>query len=77
MQKTITVRIDEKIFEIIKKAAQGEKRTISNFLEYATLNYITNEMTVDDHEMKEILTFERDIKKGIEDVKAGRCTIIE
>ncbi|MCE5223768.1 CopG family transcriptional regulator [bacterium] len=77
MQKTITVRIDEEMYSIIKKAAQGEKRTISNFLEYATLSYITNEMVVDDHEMEEILLFEKEINKGIEDVKAGRCTVID
>jgi len=77
MQKTITVRIDEESYSIIKKTAHSEKRTISNFLEYATLHFITNEMVVDDHEMEELLAFEKEIQMGLKDVKAGRITILE
>lgn len=39
MPKTITVRIDDTVYDIFKKAAEGQKRTISNYIEYATLNY--------------------------------------
>ena len=77
MQKTITVRLDEDIYTMIKKAADGEKRTISNFMEVATLNYIVNETLVDDDEMKDILSFEEDIKKGLADIKEGRYTLID
>jgi uncharacterized protein (DUF1778 family) len=77
MQKTITVRLDEDIYTMIKKAADGEKRTISNFMEVATLNYIVNETLVDDDEMKDILSFEEDIKKGLSDIKEGRYTLID
>lgn len=77
MQKTITVRLDEDKYTIIKKAADGEKRTISNFMEVAALNYIVTETLVDDDEMKEILRFEEDLKKGLSDIKAGRYTLID
>jgi uncharacterized protein (DUF1778 family) len=77
MQKTITVRLDEDIYTMIKKAADGEKRTISNFMEVATLNYIVTETLVDDDEMKDILSFEEDIKKGLSDIKEGRYTLID
>jgi len=77
MQKTITIRLDEDTYNIIKKAADGEKRTISNFMEVAALNYIVTETLVDDDEMKEILCFEEDIKKGLADIKAGRYSLIE
>ena len=76
MPKTITVRIDDSVYDIFKKAADGQKRTISNYLEYATLNYIVNETVVDDTEMSEILSFSKDIKKGLRDISAGRYKVI-
>ena len=77
MAKTITVRIDDSTYDIFKLAADGQKRTISNYLEYATLNYIMNEAIVDDMEMNEILKYEKDIKKGLSDISAGRYRIID
>ena len=76
MAKTITVRVDDNIYDMIKKAAEGQKRTISNYIEYATLNYTVNEAVVDDAEMAEILGFEKDIKRGISDISAGRYKIV-
>ena len=77
MAKTITVRIDDSTYDIFKLAAAGQKRTISNYLEYATLNYTMNETIVDDIEMNEILKYEEDIKKGLSDISAGRYRIID
>ena len=77
MQKTITIRIDNAIYDIFKKAAEGQKRTISNYMEYAALNYTINESIVDDEEMQEILEFEKDLKKGLSDISAGRYKIAE
>ena len=77
MAKTITVRIDDSTYNIFKLAAAGQKRTISNYLEYATLNYTMNETVVDDTEMNEILKYEKDIKKGLSDISAGRYRIID
>jgi uncharacterized protein (DUF1778 family) len=76
MAKTITVRVEEITYNILKKAAEGQKRTISNYLEYAALNFTVNESIVDDDEMKEILNFEKDLKKGIKDISEGRYTVI-
>ena len=76
MAKTITVRLEETTYDIFKKAAEGQKRTISNYLEYAALNFTVNESIVDDEEMKEILTFEKDLKKGLKDISAGRYKVI-
>jgi len=76
MAKTITVRVEETTYNIFKKAAEGQKRTISNYLEYAALNFTVNESIVDDDEMKEILTFEKDLKKGIKDISEGRYKVI-
>lgn len=77
MARTITVRIDDSTYDIFKLAADGQKRTISNYLEYATLNYTMNETIVDDIEMNEILKSEEDIKKGLSDISAGRYRIID
>ena len=77
MAKTITVRIDDSTYDIFKLAAAGQKRTISNYLEYATLNYTMNETVVDDTEMNEILKYGKDIKKGLSDISAGRYRIID
>jgi len=76
MAKTITLRLDDNVYEMFKKAAEGQKRTISNYLEYATLNFTVNETVVDDIEMAEILSFEKDIKKGVSDISAGRYKVI-
>ena len=76
MAKTITVRLEETTYDIFKKAAEGQKRTISNYLEYAALNFTVNESIVDDEEMNEILSFEKDLKKGLKDISAGRYKVI-
>ena len=76
MAKTITVRLDDRIYNMFKKAAAGQKRTISNYIEYATLNYTVNETVVDDIEMNEILASEKDIKKGLADISSGRYKVI-
>ena len=76
MAKTITVRVGETTYNIFKKAAEGQRRTISNYLEYAALNFTVNETVVDDEEMKEILSFEKDLKKGLKDISAGRYKVI-
>ena len=76
MAKTITLRVDEGIYNTLKRAADGDMRTISNFVEYAAINYILNNNTVDDSEMKEILNFEKNLKKGLNDIKTGRYKIV-
>ena len=67
---------DDGTYDIFKLAADGQKRTISNYLEYATLNYTMNETIVDDIEMNKIHKYEEDIKKGLSDISAGRYRII-
>jgi uncharacterized protein (DUF1778 family) len=76
MAKTITLRVDNSTYSTFKKAADGDRRTISNFLEYAAINYILNNNTVDDNEMNEIMYFEKDLKKGLSDIKHGRYKIV-
>ncbi|MDR0456910.1 MAG: CopG family transcriptional regulator [Treponema sp.] len=76
MTKTITLRVDENVYKTLKRAADGDRRTISNFLEYAAINYVFNNNVVDDDEMKETVFFKKDMNKGLEDIKKGRYKII-
>jgi len=76
MAKTITLRIEDNVYNILKRAADGDRRTISNYVEYATINYIFNNNIVDDNEMKEIMFFEKDIDNGLDDIENGRYKII-
>jgi len=42
MTKTVTLRINEDTYTMLKLAAKGDKRTISNFIEYAALNFLSS-----------------------------------
>ena len=80
MAKTITVRVDDATYNKIKTAADSERRTISNFIEYATLAYVENSCFVADEEMTEILEDRElinNLNQSIEDIKEGRYRIIE
>ena len=77
MPKTITLRVEDSVYNTLKRAAEGDRRTISNFMEYAAINYVLNNNIVDDDEFKEAMVFEKDIKNGLEDVKNGRYKIID
>ncbi len=80
MSKTITVRVDESTYNLIKSAADGEKRTISNFLEYAATQYISQQAFVDDDEMDEILNdseLMESLQKGNEEVEQGKYKFVD
>ena len=55
MSKTVTLRIDDKLYNKLKEHAKTENRTLSNFIETATLRYVEQIEFVDDYEMDEIL----------------------
>lgn len=80
MSKTITIRLDDDTYKMIKSAAEGQMRSISNFVEYATVSYLTEEAFVSDEEMEQIITdtdLVRTLKKAKIDVRAGRYKIVE
>jgi uncharacterized protein (DUF1778 family) len=77
--KTVTMRVDESVYSMIKLAADGQRRNISNFIEFATLQYLNSSQYVDDNEMNEILRDKElydNLKIGIEEVKSGDYTIV-
>jgi len=79
MSKTVTVRIDDTTYKKIKSAAEAERRTISNFIEYATMSYVERGAFVDADEMKGITEDKeliRTLKESMADIKRGNYRIV-
>jgi len=79
MAKTVTVRIDDSTYKRIKSAAESERRTISNFMEYATLSYVENSTFVDNDEMKGISGDKElidTLSKAMGDIKRGNYRLV-
>ena len=80
MAKTVTVRVDDSTYQRIKSAAEAERRTISNFMEYATLAYVENSSFVDNDEMKGISEDNEllgTLTKALGDIKRGKYRIVK
>lgn len=77
--KTVTMRVDDSVYDMIKLAAQGQKRNLSNFIEFATLQYLTSSQFVEKDEMAEILEDKElveNLMNGLKDFKKGDYTIV-
>jgi hypothetical protein len=64
---------------MIKLAADGQKRNLSNFIEFATMQYLTSSQFVDNDEMSEIMNDKELVKNlmdGLNDFKNGDYTIV-
>jgi len=77
--KTVTMRVDDSIYDMIKLAAKGQKRNLSNFIEFATMQYLTSSQFVENNEMDEILKDKElvnNLMNGLKDFKKGDYTIV-
>lgn len=77
--KTVTMRVDDSVYDMIKLAAEGQKRNLSNFIEFATMQYLTSSQFVDADEMKEISSDKElveNLMNGLEDFKNGDYKIV-
>ena len=75
MSKTITLRLDDKVYQRFKGIATQDNRPISNFIETAALRFVEEHEYVDEFEMAEIkgnASLNRSIKSGLRDAKAKR-----
>ena len=73
------MRVDDSIYDMIKLAAEGQKRNLSNFIEFATLQYLTSSQFVDNSEMQEISNDKELVENlinGFEDFKNGDYKIV-
>ena len=77
--KTVTMRVDDSTYRMIKQAADGQKRNLSNFIEFATLQYLSSAQFVDSDEMSEILEDKelfQNLKDGMDDLKKENYTLV-
>jgi predicted transcriptional regulator len=75
MSKTVTLRLDEKIYQLFRGMATQDNRSLSNFIETAALRFIEEHEYMDEFEMEEIrenASLNRSINRGLNDAKAGR-----
>jgi SOS response regulatory protein OraA/RecX len=80
MAKTVTLRLEEEVYEEFLKAAKAERRPLSNLIETAALQRIREQQFVDDSEMAEILVNERLVKSlqaGSRDARRKRGSFVE
>ena len=73
------MRVDDSIYDMIKLAAEGQKRNLSNFIEFATMQYLTSSQFVENDEMAEIMNDKELVKNlmdGLNDFKNGDYTIV-
>jgi predicted transcriptional regulator len=75
MSKTVTLRLDDKVYKRFRSLAEHDNRPLSNFIETAVLRFIEEHEYVDEFEMAEIRnnsSLNRSIKSGLRDAKAKR-----
>ena len=73
------MRVDDSIYDMIKLAAEGQKRNLSNFIEFATMQYLTSSQFIDSQEMNEISSDKElveNLMNGLEDFKNGDYKIV-
>ena len=75
MSKTVTLRLDDKVYQLFRGMATHDNRSLSNFIETAALRFVEEHENVGEFEMEEIkenTSLNRSIKRGLHDAKAGR-----
>ena len=75
MSKTITLRLDDEAYRLLRMCAEADNRPLSNFIETAAKRYIEENGLVDIYEMKSIVDnkpLHQSIQRGHRDAKAGR-----
>ena len=79
MTKTITLRLDEDVYEELREAATAERRPLSNLIETAALARVREDQFVDDAEMAEILENDdllRRLKAGSRQARKRTGTVV-
>lgn len=72
MSKTVTLRLNEKSYELFAKFAEIDNRNLSNFIETATKRYIEEKILVDKYEMEDIKNDEelnKSLRKAYKEIK--------
>ena len=80
MSKTVTLRLDDKLYKRFKKLAEEDNRSLSNFIETSTLRYIEENAYADEFEMEEIFnnkSLNLSLKRGLKDAASKKGNFVE
>jgi len=72
MSRTITLRLKDSFYNLLRRLAEQDNRTLSNFIETSTLRYIEEHEYADEYEMAEIRgnqELNKSLKRGVKDTK--------
>jgi predicted transcriptional regulator len=79
MSKTITMRLDDDVYQTFRTLAERDNRPLSNFIETAAMRFISDNETVDSYEMAEIrgnAALNASLKRGVKDAKTRRGSFV-
>ncbi len=80
MSKTVTLRLPDDVHTKLRTLAERDHRTLSNFIETATLRYVEQSQFVDEFEMEELqqnAELNKSLKRGHQEMKAHKGRFIE
>ena len=80
MSKTVTLRLKDDAYNVLREAALAENRPLSNLIETAALSKIREQQFVDDSEMAEILAngdLVKRIKQGSREAQVRKGRFVE
>ena len=80
MSKTVTLRLKDDAYNVLREAALAENRPLSNLIETAALSKIREQQFVDDTEMAEILAngdLVKRIKQGSREAQVRKGRFVE
>ena len=80
MSKTVTLRLPDEVHMKLRTLAERDHRTLSNFIETATLRYVEQSQFVDEFEMEELqqnAELNKSLKRGHQDMKAHKGRFVE
>jgi hypothetical protein len=72
MSRTVTLRLKESVYNLLRRLAEQDNRTLSNFIETSALRYIEENEYADEYEMAEIRAnreLNKSLKRGLKDAK--------
>jgi len=75
MSQTVTLRLDDSVYQKFKGLALHDNRPLSNFIQTAALRFVEQHEVVDEFEMAEIrdnAPLNNSIKRGLRDAKTKR-----
>ena len=79
MSKTVTLRLDDQVYQRFRTLAERDNRPLSNFIETAALRYVESEGFADEFEMEEIRrnsSLNESLRRGLRDARAKRGRLV-